>query len=654
MNKTAMEMLEFHKIKEKVMALAKSEKGKDLAAKLQPSLDVTVIANWLKETTEARLIVDTGSSIPLHSLQGVEQTLSKLEKGMVLQPDQLTALCDFLENGAKLKKFMHTKESVAPQISSYAYSMYELEELSAEIIRCIHNGRVHDQASRELAKLRKKLTVLEERIKSKLESIVRSSTNILQDQIISMRDGRYVIPVKKEHRKHFDGQVLDSSSSGLTVFIEPAEVKHLQNEYHLVKAAEETEVQRILSVLTQMVESCRREIAVNIEVMANYDFIFAKAKYSKMIDGRTAGINTRNVIKIEEARHPMLGESCVPLSFHIGEGYRSLVITGPNTGGKTVAIKTVGLLTLMVQSGLHVPVAAGSEFAVFLDVLVDIGDGQSIEQSLSTFSSHIRNIISILACAKPQTLVILDELGSGTDPQEGMGLAISILEEIHRKGATLIATTHYSEIKEFANSHEGFENGSMAFDLDTLRPLYRLQIGQAGESQAFSIALRLGMNHELIERAHEITYKERKEYQPIQGPRGSLVQNEEVIQSHWKQVEEVTQLQAVKRRKEAWQKEESPFQLGDRVYVSSLQTSGIVCELENHKGELGVLVMNKKIKVNKTRLTLQIAGSELYPDNYDLSIVLETKENRKKEKQMKKRHVEGLKIDRSGEEDSSR
>ncbi len=647
MNETAITMLEFNKIRESIRPFAMSEQAKAMIDRLQPSVDADVISNWLKETTEARAIVNAGASVPLHSMQGVEQTIERLGKGSSLLPEQLAAVGDFLENGLKLKKFMKSKEQLAPQISMYAYSMHDLKELAEEIYRCIRNNRVDDLASKELAKLRKKIGAVEDRIKSKLDSILRSPAyrDSLQDQLVSMRDGRYVIPVKREHRKLIDGHVLDSSSSGLTVFIEPEEVKKLQNELQLLKFAAESEEQRILSYLTGLVEARQREIQINMETMVQYDFIFAKAKYSKAIGGRDVGLRTDGCVDIKAARHPLLGEHSVPLYFRIGDGYRSLVITGPNTGGKTVAIKTVGLLVLMVQSGLHVPVEEGSSFSVFLDVLVDIGDGQSIEQSLSTFSSHVRNIISILQCAKPRTLVILDELGSGTDPREGMGLAIAILEEIHRQGATMLATTHYSEIKEFADNSPGFANGSMAFDLETLRPLYRLLIGQSGDSQAFSIALRLGMNRQLIERAHELTYKEKKAYADYVPPAASS-KHQETVRAHHQQIAAQTGTELTEKKTARQQKPASAFQIGDRVYISSLKTSGIICEGENYKGELGVMVMKRKVTVHKNRLQLQIESKELYPDNYDMSIVLDSKENRKKAKEMQRKHVPGLTIER--------
>ncbi|MGC5327522.1 endonuclease MutS2 [Brevibacillus sp. SYSU BS000544] len=649
MNQNAISTLEFDLVKEKLMNFAISEQGKEKVRKLQPYTDLVVIENALHETTEARAIVDKGGSVPLHGLHDIEQVMEKLGKGASLHPDQLMVVQGLLETGKKLKKYMNDKKTLAPQVSSYACSIYDLDDLSKEILRCIRFGKVDDQASKELSKARKKIRMIEDRIKMKLDSILKSSAyrDYIQDGVVSMRDGRYVIPIKKEHRRHIEGNILDSSASGQTVFIEPVEVKKLQNELHLFKAEEEVEEEKILIYLTSMVEEYKQEISINIETMAHYDFLFAKAKLSRSFQGRAVTLNRHNTIRIKGAKHPLIGESAVPLDVTIGKSYTALVITGPNTGGKTVAIKTVGLLAIMVQAGLHVPVQEDSEFPVFQDILVDIGDGQSIDQSLSTFSAHIRNIISILERARPQTLVIVDELGTGTDPMEGMGLAISILEELNRRGATILATTHYSEIKEFAEKEAAFENGSMEFDLETLRPLYRLRIGKAGKSQAFPIALRLGMARALIERAHEITYKETKVYDKssFEAPVKDY-DNRPTQQEKREKEEELSKKQSQKPREPV---SEAEYSIGDRVYISSIKTYGIICELENHKGELGVMVGQKKLKINKKRLALQIKSKKLYPDNYDMAIVFDSKETRKKERIMKKRHVEGLTIDRTEE-----
>ncbi|KUO68089.1 MAG: hypothetical protein APF77_08465 [Clostridia bacterium BRH_c25] len=647
MNSTAIKILEFDKIREMIKAYTVSAMGRDLADRLEPSLNINTIMSWMNETTEACAILQRSGSVPIHSLNNIENAMGKVGKGMALLPEELEIILSLLQEVSKLKRFMNDKSSVAPIVSSYALSAYELEELSEGIARCIQNGRVDDKASSELCKIRKRIIILEDRIKGKLENILRSSAyaKYLQDGIISTRNGRYVIPVKREYRRNVEGEVLDSSASGSTVFIEPSEVRKLHDELTHCRIEEDKEVYRILSMLTNLVESYRKEITVNVQVMAYYDFLFAKARFSRFLEANPVSVNTCHRLTVHGAKHPLIGKSSVPLDLSIGESYRTLVITGPNTGGKTVALKTIGLLTLMVQSGLHVPAEPASEFPIFTDILADIGDGQSIEQSLSTFSSHIRNIISIIECVDNSTLVIVDELGAGTDPGEGMGLAIAILEETYKRGAITIATTHYNEIKDYAYSKEGFKNGCMEFDLDTLKPLYKLKIGEPGESNAFFIALRLGMRRDIIERAHEITYKEKKIYEEYMSTAGaSQVKNTEMIQEHAGLTTKSIKISEDKKNCDKLAGA-AKFSTGDCVYISSIDRTGIVCEQEDGKGNIGVMVMHKKLVINKKRLSLYIASKELYPEDYDLDIVMESKDNRKKKKVMGKRHVEGMTIE---------
>lgn len=652
LNQKTIEILEYNKIKEELKTFALSEIAKEMVERLQPSVDIGLIERSLKETSEARAIVDISSSIPIHSLKGIKLIKEKLEKGMVLSPGDLEGIAGLLREIKRLKRFMKDKEYHGPTISSYVRSTYELDEIREEIERCIYGGRVQDKATSALSKVRKKIYILEERIKNKLQDILKNhnSKEWLQDSLISQRDGRYVIPVKSEYKRQLNGEIRDKSQSGYTLFIEPAEVKKAQDQLNLSLIEEEKEVYKILSNLTNMVFYNLREVNLNIEAMSYYDFLFAKGKYSKSIQGKNVAFNNKNYIKIIQGKHPLIGSKAVPLDFEIGEGYRAVVITGPNTGGKTVALKTVGLLTMMAQSGLHVPVKEGSEFAVFADVLVDIGDGQSIEESLSTFSSHIRNIVDILNCADKHSLVIIDEIGSGTDPGEGMGLAISILEELYNNEATIIATTHYSEIKFFAEEHPGFINGSMAFDIETLKPLYKLHIGKAGNSNGFLIALKLGMNKKIIEKAHEITYKESKDYSDYEEDKKVKAKvSVEAVNAHKEQKNKLKDAEnRIKKAEEA--KKIPEFNIGDSVYISYMKRTGIICQLEDSKGEYGVMVMDKKFKISKKRLSLYIKKDELYPEDYDFDIVLKSKEYRKKDKLMKKKHQEGMFIDISQEE----
>jgi DNA mismatch repair protein MutS2 len=366
--------------------------------------------------------------------------------------------------------------------------------------------------------------------------------------------------------------------------------------------------------------------------------LFAKAKYSRSYDGVKALVNEDHRIHLINAIHPLLGKQAVPLSITMGEGFHALVITGPNTGGKTVTIKTVGLLTLMTQCGLHIPAAEGSEISLYQQILLDIGDGQSLQQNLSTFSSHIKNIIDILQDTNDHSLVLLDELGSGTDPLEGMGLATAILDQLYEKGATILATTHYSEIKHFAEKHEGFMNGSMEFNIDTLQPTYKLIVGEGGESQAFSIALKLGMHPDIIEKAHEITYREKKTY--------SLGEVDDHLR---KEMEKQVIVNKYKKRghRKALNENRSikTFVRGDNVTISPDGEFGIVYEGPDDTGKYTVQIKGEKRNVNHKRLGLYVSAKDLYPDEYDFDIIFNSKENRKKDKIMGKRFVKGLTID---------
>lgn len=649
LNSKTIELLEYNKIKEILKGYALSNIAKERVERLEPLLDKASIEMAMKETTEARAIVNISSSIPINSLAGIDVVRDKFTKGMVLSPEDLEMLAGLLKEIKRLKIFMKDKNYVAPTISLYALSTYELDEVREEIEKAIVRGRVDDRASSKLFKVRKDIAILENKIKIKLEDFLRNDRykSYIQDSIVSQKNNRYVIPIKTEHKKQIEGSIHDKSQSGSTVFIEPEEVRKMQDKLEMYKFEEEKEVYRILSTLSALVCEKEREININIEVMSNYDFIFAKGKYSKLIDGRSVDLNNRNYINIKGAKHPLIGRVAVPLDFEVGKNYKGVIITGPNTGGKTVTLKTVGLLTIMAQSGLHIPVDEGSEVAIFADVLTDIGDGQSIEQSLSTFSSHIKNIITILNCADEHTLVILDELGAGTDPGEGMGIAVAVLEELYNKGAIICATTHYSEIKEFAQNHEGFINGSMAFDINTLKPLYKLNIGKPGESNAFLIALRLGMDEKLIGRAHTITYKEQKDYSQYKDQYEVIIKDEVEVKKHLEQVEKIKI--GINKSKEAEKSNKKEmFNVGDCVFVSSMNRTGIICEGENAKGEYGVMIMQKKIKINKKRLSLYIEKKELYPENYDFDIVLKTKDYRKKDKLINKGHGKGISIDLEG------
>lgn len=633
MNKHALEKLEYFKILDNIKEFCISEIAKEMIDKIRPVNNYDRINILLNELEEAVAICKKSSSIPIASLNKMKFIITKLEKTINLNELEFESVIDFLRSTKKIISFMKDMKMLAPSVSNYAYSMYELDEVKNEISRCIRNGIVDDKASNTLDKIRKKKYILEGRLKSKMETAVKRYRNSLQDNIVSVKHGKYVLAVKSECKKDVIGVVVDKSQTGSTLYIEPDIVSSIRMEINVLEVKENEEVYQILSYLTALLIENIKSVNINIETMIYFDVLFAKAKYSISIQGKKVKINTKNITNIIQGKHPMIGTEVVPLDFKIGENYTSLIITGPNTGGKTVALKTIGLLTMMVQSGFFISVKEGSEIAIYSDILVDIGDDQSMEQNLSTFSSHIKNIIGIMKVANKYTLVLLDELGSGTDPVEGEGLAISILEYLHQKQSVVVSTSHYSKVKEFAKNKEGIINGRMTFDNKTLKPLYKLVIGEAGQSNAFNIALNLGMDTEVLKNAHKITYNEIKEYKKDSIEEGFKDNNYEKVKKI-KVDKKVKQLQV-----------DSIFEIGDSVKIPSLNLKGIVFEKENKNGDIGVMVKDKKIYINKKRLKLFIEAKELYPDGYDMDIVFKSKEYRKKDKLMSRKYVKDLKIE---------
>lgn len=649
MNLQSLNTLEYETIKQELMRHAVSYEGRRYVSELAPLTYLPAIHRALEEAEEAKELLERGASVPIPSLEGIEWVLSLLGTGYMYNEQDFTAVSLFLNSCGQLRKYMASKEQSAPRIAAYGASLQELQHVRDEIERCIRLGGIDDQASKGLERVRKRLTVAKERLNRKLESIMSRHKSILQDSLVSMRGGRYVIPVKREYHKQIKGSVLDQSTSGQTVFVEPEEVASLQGEIELLTADEAREEGIILSMLTGLLEQEQAALRLNIEVTGTYDFIFAKGKYARVLDARRVSLNERGYLRMNGGRHPLL-KGMVPVSLEFGQGYKSLIVTGPNTGGKTVVLKTLGLLTLMAQSGLLVPVGPGSDFNVFSNVISVIGDGQSLTQSLSTFSAQMKSIEGMLTDAGKGVLLLIDELAAGTDPGEGFALSIAILEELNRKGANIIVTTHFNELKVFAAATPGFQNARMEFDKDTLQPLYRLTIGEAGESYALQIAEKLGIFKSVIQRAKQLVAEQQEHRGDLKswtgsrekpGPRADEAERGAALIQNGRLAEDIVEKGAAEGSEGTAKRD---FEIGDAVYVSSLGRTGIVYEKKDSRGMVGVMIQKQKMSINHKRLNPYLSKDELYPDDYDFDIIFESKETRKKRKLMRKRHIEGLSI----------
>ncbi|HHU62411.1 MAG: endonuclease MutS2 [Bacillota bacterium] len=517
MNEKSLKVLEWPKVREIVADKTSFSLSREAIQKLMPGTNLVEINRQLELTSEAvRMLVKQGEA-PFGGASDIRSVVNRANIGGVLDPDQLLPIGDLLYCTAQLVKYFTEAEGSLAELGK---SLVTIPGLSAEIARCIdHDGKVRDQASAELSKIRNKMRTLSNRIRERLDSLVHSSDmqKILQDPIITVRNGRYVVPVRSEYRSKFKGIVHDQSGSGATMFMEPAFAVELNNDLNVAEQDEIAEIQRILKRLTEFVAEESSVLMANVEIITELDCIFAKARYSRSIDGTEPKMNDKGYLNIKKGRHPLLKGHVVPIDVWLGDEFRILVITGPNTGGKTVTLKTVGLFSMMAQAGLHIPAHEGSSLAVFDGIYADIGDEQSIEQSLSTFSSHMTTIVDILKDLRTNCLVLLDELGAGTDPTEGAALATSILDYLRSRNIHTIATTHYSDLKSYAYTNEGVENASVEFDLKTLRPTYRLSIGIPGKSNAFAISTRLGLSTDIVGKAQALLSKDHLHVEDIIG-----------------------------------------------------------------------------------------------------------------------------------------
>ncbi|MED3978593.1 endonuclease MutS2 [Priestia megaterium] len=502
-------VLEFNKVKEQLQKKVASSLGREKVANLIPSTQYEEVVKWQEATDEATTVLRLRGNVPLGGIFDVRPSVKRAEIGGTLSSNELLDVASTIYAARQVKQFIEQvvedEDLQLPIITEHIEKLMPLPEVEQTIKMSIdENGTVLDGASDQLRGIRQKLRSTESRIREKLESLIRSSSaqKMLSDAIVTIRNERFVIPVKQEYRSAYGGIVHDQSSSGATLFIEPQAIVTLNNELQEAKVKEKQEIERILIALTVQVAEVANELRQNVYLLGELDFMFAKGRYSHELKASKPKINDRGYIKLVKAKHPLIAqEDVVANDIELGDQYTSIVITGPNTGGKTVTLKTLGLFTLMAQAGLQIPALDGSEMAVFKHVFADIGDEQSIEQSLSTFSSHMVNIVDILQKVDHESLVLFDELGAGTDPQEGAALAISILDQVYEKGARVVATTHYPELKAYGYNREGVVNASVEFDIETLSPTYKLLIGVPGRSNAFEISKRLGLSAEVIERA---------------------------------------------------------------------------------------------------------------------------------------------------------
>lgn len=622
--------IEFDKIKEKWMELAVTEKAKEMINGLSFYLSESELKRQLKDTTDSRNLIEKLGTPPLPDVQEIKESIAAAEKGECLMPYQLERVEKTLVAIKRLKDYLGRGKIYGNHLAYYEENLYTDDVLREEILKQIRNGEVDDYASKNLLHTRRQIAKTEEEMKQKAAQIMRSNKEYMADSYSTLRNGRLCVPVKKECKSKIPGMVIGQSATGNTFFIEPASIAKYYEELQLLKTIEENEVYQVLYTLTSMVAAKADIINENTGVIEKLDFIFSKGKLSIGLDATEPAVNTERRIVLKDARHPLMDKNInVPLQFKMGDGINGIIITGPNTGGKTIAIKTVMLNCIMAQCGLHVT-CREADICMNSSYLCDIGDGQNLAENLSTFSAHIKNILEILKEADRESFVIMDELGSGTDPAEGMGIAIAVLEELKKEGCLFLVTTHYPEVKEYACRTQGVINARMAFDKETLCPVYQMVIGEAGESCAFYIADSLGMPANMLKTAIGHAYGEDaiKNYK--------IEDKQNIIKA--KKGNKIEKVKVQKKQKELRDK----YNIGDSVMVFPDRKTGIVCEPVNDKGILRVQLKDKKIWINHKRVQLQVAATELYPEGYDFQIIFDTVDNRKTRHDMERKYTDKI------------
>ncbi len=605
--------LDFDRIVEQLQSLAASEPARERLAALAPSLNENVCRRLMDETTAARAMLDSAGSPPLAVMERLAESLSQAAAGGMLEPEWLSGFASFAVSCRRVRCYLARGEGA---LNALGAELPDLSDLQEDIERCVDGDRITDQASAELRVLRRQRDAAEAAVKERLARVLTAHRRLLADGYVTQRGGRYVVPVLRRYQSAFPGTVVDASAKGTTLFMEPNAVAPLREtveQLDMVVAAEE---RRVLYALSDRVASREADLSRGMALMTDIDVLFARAKLSAAMNAREVMLTAGGPLVIREGRHPLLPrDSCVPLTLVCPPDAAGIVITGPNTGGKTVAMKTVGLFVTMAQCGLHLPCAEGTSLPLRDAVLCDVGDGQSIAQSLSTFSAHMKQITRIIAQASRDSLALLDEPGSGTDPQEGMGIAVAVLEALMSRGCFFLATTHDPAVKRWASRAPGVCCARMAFDPQTLAPLYRLELGASGESCGLAVARRLGLPEAILSRAERAARGQTEpETLPLPAPRSRLTL-------------------AVRRAAHAAQ-----FHQGDSVLIQPEGVGGIVYRGEDEQGLVIVQAQGEKRAVRHTRLTLRVPASALYPPDYDFSILFDSVANRKAAHVLSRKH----------------
>lgn len=613
MDERSLQALELDKILEFLGERCMTALGRELALSLCPSPDIEEVRLRQRETTQARRRLERDGQPPLGGISDLRPLLERADRGEILEPQEFLTIAQTLSRIAEMKAFLQRRDE-QDCLSQQAQRIGDHARLIARIRWCLgEEGQVLDRASDRLSRLRRQKQSVQRKMQNELQKLLRdpSIVKMLREPYYTVRDGRYCLPVKAEFRTAIQGLVHGKSSSGLTLFVEPDPLVPLGNELRELESEEAQEIARILRELTGEVVGDLPKLRQTLEALGRIDFAFAKAKLSRDLKAYEPELNTVGVIRWRRARHPLLHLQgfVVPIDFELGTDFDVLVITGPNTGGKTVTLKTVGLLTLMAQCGLHIPAAEGAKVAVFEGVFADIGDEQSIEQNLSTFSSHMTHIVKALQSANEKTLVLLDEIGAGTDPMEGAALAKALLLYLHRKGAKVVCTTHFGDLKDFAFRQHRFQNASVLFDPETLRPTYRLVIGLPGQSHAFDIAKGLGVPEEVIDDARKLMPRDRRETEELMSQLSVEKRSAEQLRREWeRKIEELRERETrVKEREERLREEE-------RVILERARRRGeqLLRRVEGQVEELLKALRRRAILPEQVRAKLQ-ALRELLP-----------------------------------------